>query len=84
MLELYVREPFLQEAQRQVVRHLDGHLERLAPADEKSRAILNQMREDEGKHATVAIESGAADLPGPIRQIMRLMSKVMTTTAYWI
>ncbi len=75
---------FVAETERQVVRHLDGHLERLAPADEKSRAILEQMREDEGKHATVAIESGAADLPGPIRQIMRLMSKVMTTTAYYI
>ena len=75
---------FVAETERQVVRHLDGHLERLAPADEKSRAILEQMREDEGKHATVAIESGAAALPEPIRQLMRLMSKVMTTTAYWI
>ena len=75
---------FVAETERQVVKHLDGHLERLAPADEKSRAILNQMREDEGKHATVAIESGAAALPEPIRQTMRLMSKVMTATVYWI
>ncbi len=75
---------FVAETERQVVKHLDGHLERLAPADEKSRAILEQMREDEGKHATVAIESGAAALPEPVRQLMRLMSKVMTTTAYWI
>ena len=75
---------FVAETERQVVKHLDSHLEQLAPADEKSRAILNQMREDEGKHATVAIESGAAALPEPIRQTMRLMSKVMTATAYWI
>ena len=75
---------FVAETERQVVKHLDSHLEQLAPADEKSRAILNQMREDEGKHATVAIESGAAALPEPIRQTMRLMSKVMTTTTYWI
>ena len=75
---------FVAETERQVVKHLDGHLEQLASADEKSRAILDQMREDEGKHATVAIESGAAALPEPVRQTMRLMSKVMTTTAYWI
>ena len=75
---------FVVETERQVVKHLDGHLEQLASADEKSRAILDQMREDEGKHATVAIESGAAALPEPVRQTMRLMSKVMTTTAYWI
>ena len=75
---------FVAETERQVVKHLDGHLEQLASADKKSRAILDQMREDEGKHATVAIESGAAALPEPVRQTMRLMSKVMTTTAYWI
>ena len=75
---------FVAETERQVVRHLDSHLERLAPSDKKSRAILEQMREDEGRHATVAIESGAAALPEPVRQTMRLMSKLMTTTAYWI
>ena len=75
---------FVAETERQVVKHLDGHLERLAPSDEKSRAILKQMRDDEGRHATVAIESGAAALPEPVRQAMRLMSRVMTTTAYWI
>ena len=75
---------FVAETERQVVKHLDGHLERLAPSDNKSRAILKQMRDDEGRHATVAIESGAAALPEPVRQAMRLMSRVMTTTAYWI
>lgn len=75
---------FVAETERQVVKHLDGHLERLAPSDKKSRAILDQMRDDEGRHATVAIEAGAAALPEPIRQTMRLMSKVMTTTVYWI
>ena len=75
---------FVAETERQVVKHLDGHLKRLAPADGKSRAILEQMREDEGRHATVALEAGAAALPEPVRQAMRLMSRVMTTTAYWI
>lgn len=75
---------FVAETERQVVKHLDSHLDRLAPADEKSRVILEQMRVDEGRHATVAIESGAANLPEPVRQLMRLMSKVMTKTAYWV
>lgn len=75
---------FVAETERQVVRHLDSHLGRLAPTDKKSQAILEQMRIDEGRHATVAIESGAANLPEPIRQLMRLTSKVMTETAYWV
>lgn len=75
---------FLAETERQVVRHLEGHLERLPPDDLKSRAILAQMKEDERKHATVAIEAGAAELPEAVKQLMRLTSRVMTETAYWI
>ncbi|UCH52821.1 MAG: 2-polyprenyl-3-methyl-6-methoxy-1,4-benzoquinone monooxygenase [Pseudomonadota bacterium] len=75
---------FVAETERQVVEHLTGHLGRLPPQDEKSRAILEQMREDEAQHATVAIESGAAELPTPIKRLMRLTSRVMTTVAYRI
>jgi len=75
---------FVAETEKQVVSHLDGHLARLSPNDHKSRAILEQMKIDEGHHATVAIEHGAATLPAPVRQLMRLTSKVMTRTAYWI
>ncbi|OGI48724.1 MAG: 2-octaprenyl-3-methyl-6-methoxy-1,4-benzoquinol hydroxylase [Candidatus Muproteobacteria bacterium RIFCSPHIGHO2_02_FULL_60_13] len=75
---------FVAETEKQVVQHLDGHLQRLPTEDRKSRAILEQMRDDEGRHATVAIESGGAELPEPVRQLMRLTSKVMTETAYWI
>ena len=75
---------FVAETEKQVVRHLSQHLERLPADDQKSRVILEQMREDEGRHATVAIESGAAILPEPIKQLMRLTSKVMTQTAYWV
>jgi ubiquinone biosynthesis monooxygenase Coq7 len=59
-------------------------LERIPAHDQKSRAIIMQMREDEGRHATVAIEAGAARLPLPVQRLMRLTSKVMTRTAYWI
>lgn len=75
---------FVAETERQVVRHLEDHLERLPPEDAKSRAILEQMKEDELKHATTAIEAGAAELPGPVKRLMTLASKVMTATAYWI
>jgi len=75
---------FIAETERQVVRHLEQHLSRLPSGDHKSRAILERMCADEGHHATVAIESGAAELPEPIRRIMRQTSKIMTQTAYWI
>jgi len=74
---------FVAETEKQVVEHLSRHLQRLPSGDHQSRAILEQMREDEGRHATVAIESGAAALPEPIKQLMQLTSKVMTKTAYW-
>lgn len=75
---------FLAETERQVVEHLDDHLQRLPAEDTKSRAILKQMRTDENQHATTALESGGASLPYPVRHLMRLSSRVMTHTAYWV
>jgi ubiquinone biosynthesis monooxygenase Coq7 len=75
---------FLAETERQVVRHLEGHLERLPAADEKSRAVLEQMKEDEARHATSAITHGGGELPEPAKAAMRLSSKAMTETAFWI
>ena len=75
---------FVVETERQVVRHLEDHLRRLPPQDARSRAILEQMKEDELHHATTALHAGAAELPAPVKGLMRITSKVMTTTAYWI
>ena len=75
---------FVAETERQVVKHLEDHLRRLPTEDEKSRAILEQMKHDEGEHATSAIKAGAADLPQPVKQAMSLVSKIMTKTAYWV
>jgi len=75
---------FVAETEHQVVRHLEDHLGRLSESDNKSRAILAQMKNDELHHATVAIESGAAELPRAIRKMMTLQSRVMTGIAYWI
>lgn len=75
---------FITETERQVVRHLESHLDSLSVRDGKSRAILEQMQVDEGHHATVALEAGAAELPGPVKRLMRLTSKLMTGASYWI
>jgi ubiquinone biosynthesis monooxygenase Coq7 len=73
---------FVAETEHQVVRHLDDHLAQLPEQDERSRAILEQMKIDEGHHATVALEAGGAELPTPLKKAMRLTSRLMTTTAY--
>ena len=75
---------FVNETEKQVVKHLEGHLERLPEHDKKSRAILEQMKTDEQHHATTALEAGAAELPTPVKKAMTLVSKVMTKTAFWI
>ena len=75
---------FVAETEHQVIRHLDEHLGRISPKDQKSRAILEQMKVDEGHHATVALHAGGAELPFPVKKLMGLMSKVMTQTTYWI
>ncbi len=75
---------FIAETEHQVVRHLEKHLEELPEGDERSRAILEQMREDESHHATAAETRGAKKLPEGIKGLMMLASKLMTKTAYHI
>jgi len=75
---------FVVETERQVEAHLDEHLEQLPEQDKRSEAILQKMKEDEIRHADQALHAGGRPLPEPIKQSMRLMSKVMTTAAYRI
>jgi len=75
---------FVAETERQVVRHLDSHMKRLPVKDLKSRAIVTQMKEDELHHATVAIETGGAELPPVIRHLMTATSKVFTSLTYYL
>jgi len=70
---------FLAETEHQVVRHLDSHLNRLPENDSRSRAIVEQMKIDEQGHAELAEDLGAAALPQPVKQMMKLTSKVMTS-----
>ena len=73
---------FVAETEHQVVRHLEAHLQQLPADDQRSRAILEQMRVDELKHAVTAEGAGGAPLPPPIQHLMTLMSKVMTWSTY--
>ncbi len=75
---------FLEETEHQVTAHLEEHLGSLPEADLKSRAIVDQMRIDEMKHANMAHDFGAAPLPLPVKSVMKLTSKVMTTISYRI
>lgn len=75
---------FVAETERQVVEHLDGHLQRLPAEDVRTRAIIQQMSADEERHGRNAMLAGGAELPRPVRALMKLTAKVMTRTAYWI
>lgn len=75
---------FVVETERQVEQHLQGHLDRLPANDHASRAIVAQMKEDEAAHAAGALEAGGVELPPPVKSLMRVAAKVMTTTAHYI
>lgn len=73
---------FVVETERQVEAHLGEHMDRLPPADARSRAILATMQADEARHADNARARGGAELPRPIPTLMRCASAVMKTVAY--
>lgn len=75
---------FVAETEKQVCNHLQGHMARLPVQDEKTRAILDQMHHDEAEHMQMALRAGAAELPGPVKGLMGLVSRVMTHTVYRI
>jgi len=73
---------FVVETERQVEQHLASHLERLPAEDARSRAIVDQMKEDERRHADDAQGAGGVELPLPVRMLMRGAARVMTLTAH--
>lgn len=75
---------FVVETERQVEAHLASHLDRLPAADAASRAIVTAMKEDEARHADNALAAGGAELPPPVRGLMRLAARAMTTTAHYL
>ncbi len=75
---------FVAATEDQVCEHLKAHLQTLPEDDHESRAILEQMLEDEARHASKSIESGGQRFPPPVKAAMTLMSKVMTKTTYHV
>jgi ubiquinone biosynthesis monooxygenase Coq7 len=75
---------FITETEKQVESHLQSHLQRLPESDTASRAILEQMKTDEIRHGARAEALGGMSLPLPIRAAMRLTSRLMTRSTYWI
>ena len=75
---------FVEETEEQVVKHLDGHMKNVSKNDNKTKAVMKQMREDEEAHGLAAREAGAADLPEEIKEVMSAVAKIMTSTSYQI
>jgi ubiquinone biosynthesis monooxygenase Coq7 len=75
---------FLAETERQVEAHLSGHLDKLPMQDQRTRALVEAMRADEGRHRDTALRLGAAELPGPVKLGMRFASGLMTRVAYYL
>lgn len=75
---------FVAETERQVIEHIDSHLAQLPEGDERSRRVLEQMKDDEARHGSDARIAGGWDLPEPVRELMRRTGRFMTRTAYRI
>ncbi|NBX55828.1 MAG: 2-polyprenyl-3-methyl-6-methoxy-1,4-benzoquinone monooxygenase [Betaproteobacteria bacterium] len=73
---------FVLETERQVEAHLHRHLARLPAEDTASRAVVEAMAHDEAQHAREAQRAGAAELPEPLKRLMALSGRVMTTVAH--
>jgi ubiquinone biosynthesis monooxygenase Coq7 len=73
---------FVAATEERVCRHLKDHLKQLPEDDRKSRLILQQMLEDEERHGKNAIAAGGTDFPGPVKEAMTAVSKLMTESSY--
>lgn len=75
---------FVEATEDRVVQHLAGHEAVLPPQDARSRAVLAQMRADEQRHGDEALAAGGVLLPEPVKRLMALTAKLMTTISYRI
>lgn len=75
---------FVAETERQVSLHLQSHLDQLPAHDDRSKRILEQMNQDELHHRESALEAGGVELPFAVKITMTAISKLMTTTSYYI
>ena len=75
---------FVEATEDQVKRHLDRHIRDLPESDERSRAILREMREDESRHGENARREGGVPFPEPVKEAMAVASRLMTESTYRI
>lgn len=61
---------------------LNKHLERLPRGDQRSRAVLRQMRIDEAHHVQLALEADAMRFPAPLKAGMSLIANTMACSVY--
>ncbi len=73
---------FVAATEDQVCKHLRDHLQRLPPSDQASRAVVQQMLQDEARHAHSALQAGGMAFPAPVKGVMSLVSRVMTHSSY--
>jgi ubiquinone biosynthesis monooxygenase Coq7 len=75
---------FVSAIEDQVCEHLEEHLQTLPIHDEKSRAIVEKMLEDEAHHSHAALAAGGLQFPQPVKRGMTLVSRLMTKTSRFI
>jgi ubiquinone biosynthesis monooxygenase Coq7 len=75
---------FVEATEDQVCKHLEAHLEALPEEDQRSRRIVEQMHQDEARHGAEAMAAGGVEFPAPVKNLMTLISRVMTETTYRI
>ena len=75
---------FVEETEKQVVAHIDRHLDKISPKDKETIEILRTMKEDEDLHAQQAVDKGGEELNIPVKQIMKYTAKMMTSTSKYV
>ena len=75
---------FVEETEKQVVIHLQKHLDKISEKDKETIEILKTMQADEDLHAGQANESGAEELESPTKKFMEVTAKVMTSSSAFI
>ena len=75
---------FVEETEKQVVAHIDRHLNKISPNDKETIEILKTMKEDEDLHAQQAVDKGSEELKIPVKQIMKYTAKMMTSTSKYV
>ena len=75
---------FVEETEKQVVAHIDRHLNKISPKDKETIEILKTMKEDENLHAQQAVDKGGEELKIPAKQIMKYTAKMMTSTSKYV